>query len=592
MSQTDNTYSQIILGTLVKDNTLLVFPHYIDLNPILSLVLRFFKEKEPDKKIGIVLDKSESLSIFKEFIDHYSTQINISLLSSTLALEKRKRMYDEGEILVVTPQLLRNDILRQMISPESFAFLFFANAGQVKGKHASVQLMEIFQKNALFVRIAALVQERINSVEDLTEICEKLLITKIEYIEEKDQKVSSLYKTFEEKITVPINKPIYEFCFEINRYIREYQSFLEDKGINKPLAVRKEFPDFVISLRKEYDIDQQQILIRKAIELMNFVTIKELVEASGPTAALSYMERLKKREEDQEEDKLSSLTTKFARTPIFDEIFSEIRKLSELTQHPKLERLKQLILSVKNKTNFKRFYIIANHKSVFTEIADSLEEIGLKAKNLPKSRTKERQKALDIFKEKEIDVLIASHFINTAADAVIFYNVPTKFQTYLESKKYSKKVFLFITHRSQEERIYHKFRNREKSIGKIINHTKIQERLIQNQQIIFEKSIEKKMNSRTKAFVNLAKSLSRTREGRAEESEYTQTKTSETSAKHIQFLADCSYDEAKQISSLLKDKNLGNLDKLSIDEIAEIFPRSRAIEIIENIEGRKYLVSG
>ena len=74
MNQTDNTYSQIILGTLVKDNTLLVFPHYIDLNPILSLVLRFFKEKEPDKKIGIVLDKSESLSIFKEFISYDDEQ--------------------------------------------------------------------------------------------------------------------------------------------------------------------------------------------------------------------------------------------------------------------------------------------------------------------------------------------------------------------------------------------------------------------------------------------------------------------------------------------------------------------------------------
>ncbi|MCE7741706.1 MAG: hypothetical protein GOP50_04550 [Candidatus Heimdallarchaeota archaeon] len=589
MNQADNTYSQIILGTLVKDNTLLVFPQYVDLNPILSLLFRYFKEKEPQKKIGIILNKAESTSIFQEFIKIYSSQINFSQIKSSQSLESRRDKYTKGEILLITPQLLKNDILRQMITPEDFAFLFFSDAILVKGKHASAQLMEIFLKNAIFVRTAGLVQERFQSTEELEEVCEKLLITKIEYIEAKEQP-SSLYKPLEEKVTVPINKPMYEFCFDINRYIKEYQVFLKEKGVNRPLAVRKEFPDFVMSLRKEYDSDQQQVLIRKAIELMNFVTIKELVEASGPKTALSFMERLKKRDEE-EEDKFSSLTTKFARTPIFEEIYSEITKLSEVSHHPKLDRLAQLILSARNKTNLKRFYIIANHKSVLSELADKLKDIGLKSKNLPRSQSKERNKTLEMLKEREIDAIIASHFIKTSADVVIFYNVPTKYQTYLESKKHSKKVFLLVTHRSQEERVYHKFRNKEKSVGKIINHTKIKERLIQNQQIIFEKSIEKKMNSRTKAFVNLAKSLSKTREGRAEKTEYTETTKDEISAKQIQFLADCSYAEAIQISSLLSEKELNGIENLSIDEISEIFPRSRAIEIIENIEGRKYLAS-
>ncbi|MHA1199774.1 MAG: hypothetical protein ACTSQF_10640 [Candidatus Heimdallarchaeaceae archaeon] len=589
MNSTDNTYSQIILGTLVKDNALLVFPQYIDLNPILSLLFRYFKDKEPQKKIAIILNKSESVSIFQEFINIHSSQINFSQIKSSQSLESRKDKYCKGEILLITPQLLKNDILRQMITPEDFAFLFFSDAILVKGKHASAQLMEIFQENAIFVRTAGLVQERFQSTEELEEICEKLLITKIEYIEEKNQP-SSLYKPLEEKVTVPINKPMYEFCFDINRYIKEYQVFLKEKGVKRPLAVRKEFPDFVMSLRKEYDSDQQQIIIRKAIELMNFVTIKELVEASGPRAALSYMERLKKREEN-EEDKFSSLTTKFARTPIFEEIYSEITKLSEATHHPKLDKLAQLILSARNKTNLRRFYLIANHKSVLPELAEKLKDIGLKSKNLPRSQTKERTKTLKMLEEREIDVIIASHFIKTSADVIIFYNIPTKFQTYLESKKHSKKVFLLITHRSQEERVYHKFRNKEKSVGKLINHTKIKEKLIQNQQIIFEKSIEKKMNSRTKAFVNLAKSLSKTREGRAEKTEYTETTKDEINAKQIQFLADCSYAEAKQISLLLTEKELSSIENLSIDEISEIFPRSRAIEIIENIEGRKYLAS-
>jgi len=589
MSTTDNTYSQIILGTLVKDNTLLIFPQYIDLNPIFSLLFRYFKDKDPQKKIGIILNKAESVTIFKDFIDSHTSQMPIEYIKSTQSLDSRKEKYSKADILLITPQLLRNDILRQMISPDNFVFLFFTDAILIKGKHAAAQLMEIFQQNSIFVRTAGLIQERVQEVEKLEEICEKLLITKIEYIEEKNQ-INSFYKSLEEKITVPINKSMYEFCFEINRYIKEYQLFLKEKGINKPLSVRKEFPDFVLSLRKHYDYDQQQILIRKAIELMNFISIKELVEASGPTTALAFMERLKKREEI-EEDKFSSLTTKFARTPIFEELFLEIEKLSNSTKHPKLDRMTELITSVKSKTNLKRFYIIVNHKTVLPEIAETIKSIGLKVKLLPKSQSKERKKTLELLENNDIDVIIATHFIKTSAEVVIFFNTPTRYQTYLESKKHSKKVFLLVTHRSQEERVYHKFRNKEQIVGKIINHTRIQERLILNQQILFENSIEKKMNSRTKAFVDLAKSLSKTREGRAEKTEYTEKKESEITAEHIQFLANCSYIEAKKISSLLQEKDLESINFLSIDEISEIFPRSRAIEIVESIEGRKYLAT-
>ena len=589
MNQTDNTYSQIILGTLVKDNTLLLFPHYIDLNPILSLLFRYFKESMPEKKIGLILNKSESVSIFQEFINDKSSQWRVEEIKSSQNLELRKRKYAESDILLTTPKMLKNDIFRQMISPDSFALLFFTDANMIKGKHSSAQLMEVFQKNAIGVRTAGLIQESFHSLEELVEICENLLITKIEYIEETEQ-ITSLYKNVEEKITVPINKPMYDFCFEVNRYIKEYQTFLKEKGIIKPLAVRKEFPDFVMSLRKEYDVDQQQIIIRKAIELMNFINIKELIEASGPTAALNFMRRLKQREQS-EDDKFSSLTTKFARTPVFDELFSEVEKLSSNTLHPKLDRLAQLLLSVRSKTGLKRFFIVTNHKSVLPELAEKIKEIGLKSKNLPRSQTNERKKTLELLKNNQLDVIISSHYLHTDADIVVFYNVPTKYNSYIDSKRTAKKVFFLITHRSQEERVYHKFKNREKSIGRFISHTRIKEVLIQNQQKLFERTIEKKMNSRTKAFVNLAKSLTRSREGRAEQIGYSETSSDYINTKHIQTLTNCSYSEAKQISSLLIKKKLSSVENLSIDEISEIFPRSRAIEIIETLAGSKYNVS-
>jgi hypothetical protein len=99
------------------------------------------------------------------------------------------------------------------------------------------------------------------------------------------------------------------------------------------------------------------------------------------------------------------------------------------------------------------------------------------------------------------------------------------------------------------------------------------------------------MNSRTKAFVNLAKSLSKSREGRAEPSDYSETSSDYINTKHIQTLTNCSYSEARKITSLLLKKKIGGVENLSIDEMSEIFPRSRAIEIVETLAGRKYDVS-
>ena len=69
------------------------------------------------------------------------------------------------------------------------------------------------------------------------------------------------------------------------------------------------------------------------------------MESSGPATALKYMEKLQKKvEETNQEDKLSTLQNKFARTPVFQELYEDLEKLGKLTYHPKIDRLKHLKL--------------------------------------------------------------------------------------------------------------------------------------------------------------------------------------------------------------------------------------------------------
>lgn len=587
MKENIDTYTQVILGTVVKDNTLLIYPAGFTIDTILEVLISYFHKKDDFKKIALVLNKTETWDQISSISGSFQDGI-LNHIISTQSVEKRKRLYDDSQVIALTPQLLKNDILRQVVSPKDFHVLLFFDAHLSKGKHASVQLMEIFRKNDILIRNIGFTRYIFQDTDSLIEVCDNLLITKIEYIEPSILPSSNSFSARENIITVPINKEMYNFCLETNRYIREYQTFLKAKGVDKPLAVRKDFRNFVQSLKAKCDFDEQQVLIRKAIELINFISIKELVEASGPKAALEYMNKLRKREEEnknQTEKKISS----FARTPVFEEVYENLIVLSKSTIHPKFKRIEQLITQMKNKLNYKKFYIIANHRSILKQLPKYLDEIGLRSKILPRSQSKERSKLKQIFDSGEIDVIIASHYVKTKADSIIFFNTPTKYETFLESRNNQSKIYFLITHRSQEERVFHKYRNREKSAGKIVKDEKVQQKLVQNQQVIFNKNVEEKMNSRTKAFVNLAKSLSEGRKIQFEQ-ESTHQEEDDKKAIYIQFLAKCSYQEAISISSLLEKRSIKHVNQLSIKELIEIFPQERAKVIFNNLEGRKNLV--
>ena len=587
MKENIDTYTQIILGTAVKDNTLLIYPVNFSINPILEVLIKYFLKKDETKKAAIILNKSETWNQLSDLQDSLD-DLKLNHIISTHSVEKRTKQYDESQIIAITPQLLRNDILRQITSPTDFHILIFFDAHLSKGKHASVQLMEVFLNNKILIRNIGLTRYIFQNADSLIEVCDNLLITKIEYIEPISQPFDHSFTSREDVITVPINKEMYNFCFEVNRYIREYQNFLKAKGVERPLSVRKDFRSFVQGIKSKFDFDEQQVLIRKAIELINFISIKELVEASGPKAAQDYMKKLRKREKENAEKNGKKISS-FARTPVFEEIYGNLTELSNSTIHPKFERIKQLITQMKTKLNYKNFYIIANHKSILSQLPKYLNEIGLRSKHLPKSQSKERTKLKQIFDSKEVDVVLASHYVKTEADAIIFFNTPTKYETFLESRSNQSKIYFLITHRSQEERVFHKYRNREKSVIKTIKDEKVQQKLVQNQQIIFNKNIEDKMNSRTKAFVNLAKSLSDNRKHQIE-TKSSQIEKDDKKANYIQFLANCSYQEAVSISALLDEKKMRHINQLSIKELVEIFPKERAKTIFDNLEGRKNLV--
>ncbi len=592
MKDKGDTFSQIVLGVASKENTLLFLTPYYDKSQVSSILIRYFLKNQPEQKIGIILPDTD---IFNEYYTKLSAEkeevFQLTTFNSSDSEDSRREKYSKNNIIIITPHLLRNDIFRKFISPNQFSLLIVDQSHLAKGKHAIVKLLEIFHQNNIMVRTIGYTSQSLSKAEDIVEICKNLLITKIEVYENFSPRAAyENAKTKEQSIIVPLNKPIYDFCFEINRYIREYTEFLKSKGIIKPITVRKNFPQFISDVRSKFEQDEQQIIIRKTIELINFQILKDLIEASGTKAAIRYMENLQARVVKTEEaEYIKNLHVNFVRTPIFTEFLEELNQISEKTNHPKFSRLKQLVHQLKMKRNFSQFQVIASNKAVLASLPAYFDEIGMQSKIVSSSRKKEKERVIDDFKNGKIQVLISSKILSIKSDALIFFNNPIKYATIVERVASESEVYILLTHRSNEERVYHNFRNREKNFKNKLNDPRIHQILVQNQQQIFKKNMDKKMDVRTRAMVNVVSVLAKKRKEKKEIRKEVEQNLEEL--KYIQFLTKCSIEEAKLIFNENPEIEKLKPDLSTQKLLKNIFSEGKADHFFSNIKGRKELVS-
>ncbi len=592
MKEKGDTFSQIVLGVASKENTLLFLTPYYDKSHVSSILIRYFLKKHPEQKIGIILPDTD---VFNEYYSKLSSEkedvFHLTTVNSSDSDDSRREKYSKNNILIITPHLLRNDTFRKFISPNQFRLLIVDQSHLAKGKHAIVKLLEIFHQNNPMVRTVGYTSHNLNKVENIVEICKNLLIMKIEVYENFSPRAAyERTKAKEQTIIVPLNKPIYDFCFEINRYIREYTEFLKSKGIIKPITVRKNFPQFISDVRSKFEQNEQRIIIRKTIELINFQMLKDLIETSGTKAAIRYMENLRARVVKTEEaEYIKNLHVNFVRTPIFAEFLEELNQISEKTNHPKFSRLKQLVHQLKMKRNFSQFQVIASNKAVLASLPAYFDEIGMQSKIVSPSRKKEKESVIDDFKNGNIQVLISSKVLDIKSDALIFFNNPIKYTTFIERASSESEVYILLTHRSNEERVYHNFRNREKNFKNKLDDPRIHQILVQNQQQMFKKNMDKKMDVRTRAMVNVVSALAKNRKEKKGIRKEVEHNLEEL--KYIQFLTKCSIEDAKLIFNENPEIEKIKPDLSTQKLLKNIFSEKKAEHLFSNIKGRKELVS-
>ena len=91
MKENIDTYTQVILGTAVKDNTLLIYPINYSVNHILDVLIRYFLKKDDSKKVAIILNRTESWNYFRDLHEGFE-EYQFKQIISTYSIEKRETL--------------------------------------------------------------------------------------------------------------------------------------------------------------------------------------------------------------------------------------------------------------------------------------------------------------------------------------------------------------------------------------------------------------------------------------------------------------------------------------------------------------------
>ncbi|MHA1401675.1 MAG: hypothetical protein ACTSQE_15095 [Candidatus Heimdallarchaeaceae archaeon] len=606
-------YYQMVLGTVSKDNTLLILPSNFNKTGLVSYLSTYFLEKYSDKKIAIVISNKSSINCYSELLKTTEQQNIASFVSGEIKLEERKKLYQSSSILVVTAHILHNDMLRQAISPFDFSLVVFDNAKLAKGSHAYSKLSEIFRTTRTTYRFVGISTPSFQRVDDLIDVCKTLLITKIDYKSKDDPFIQFCLSSYlNRKIVVPLNRELNDFIVFLNSHIRRYIDYLDQRGITNPHTLRSNFRFFINEVKDKFDdSDIQQHLIALGKNLATLQSLKDTVESSSIDAGLELLTELENKK---------TYNHSLVNTGLYAQLVDRLQDLRESTLHPKLKRLLQLLKDLTSNFNLCKFLVITNNKITAKKIADFLSSNDFSCFTLVSNSQKQLREKLTDFRANKFSVLITTKTVPVETDSTIFYSFPQKFSKYVNSNGESDSFFL-IAHRSQEERVLHKFLNNERFFEKLLEDKNLHEQLILNQQQIFDLHLLSKIDPRTKALLDLSRKIvqdsvkdsnnisdpsideepinlktQKNKPSKVKEKVIPQVSSldrfSQEDIRLVQFLSSCNLEETAVLLSILNEVNDDTISSLTLEQLYPFFPQDRAKKIFDTIRNRFILISG
>jgi len=465
-------YQENIVKTCLNKNTLVVLPTGTGKTKIALLLAVNRLKSNPNSKILLCTPtKPLANQICNEFKDF--TTINkesIKLFTGAIKPEKRSQMWEASTVVTATPQTIQKDLENKRISLENVCLLVLDEAHHSRLKYANTIVAKYYNEQAKDPRILALTASPGGTRAKIEEIKKNLFVESVEIRADFDDDIKEhVQDKSKEQILIDLPEEFKQIRGMIKKVYKERAGEVEKFGLSKsPSSITKRDLIFLQNrLRKDIERGYAWAYygLSLSAQLLKLDYMIELLETQGLKQFKIYF------------DKLNMEETKAARNIRTDkDILSAMSLTKKLldkgVDHPKVNKLKELINKELAINKAAKVIVFANYRDTISEIISSLSKEGIKAvrfvgqanKREKGLNQKEQVEILRQFKDGLFNILVASSVAEEGIDipevaAVIFYEpVASELRKVQRSGRTGRlkpgKVIFLVTKGTKDEAYY------------------------------------------------------------------------------------------------------------------------------------------
>jgi Fanconi anemia group M protein len=373
---------------------------------------------------------------FEGFFEN-SGDFNFQVLTGHIQPKKRKELYENADFVFSTPQLIENDIINKIISTQDFCFVVIDEAHRATGNYSYGFIAQEFNKTN--ARILALTASPGTSKEQINQVMENLCLEKIVVKKYSDYDVQPyVNQTKIETVEVELDdklKGIKDLLWSVYNKRISMLKEMEIIDSKQEVITKKDLLDLQMQLRAEIASGDADERVWKGISLaaglMKLNYGIELFESQEISGAHSYFYNFFRESGDN---------SKAAQELTFDidfrDAFDKIAVLkNDNVLHPKLIKLKDLIVKEMVKNKDLRIIVFSQYRESGLKIVSELSQIkelkpvffvGQAKKSGEGMSQKKQKEILDHFRNGEYNILVSTSVGEEGldipkVDLVIFY---------------------------------------------------------------------------------------------------------------------------------------------------------------------------
>lgn len=475
-------YQENIVKAATASNTLCVLPTGLGKTNIAVLVAANRLEKHSKGKILFLAPTKPLVEQHrKTFEKYFRLGLEMKTVTGEDKPETRNALYSSADIIFSTPQTTENDMKKGMLSLADFALCIFDEAHRCVGNYAYTYIARRYLQESKNPLILALTASPGSHKYKVDEIKKKLSIDHVEIRTREDRDVKPYVQDVQ-------NQWIDVHLTEEMKSIRAYLEDVKNECIKKLMSWRV-INSYRTTKTQLIGIQQQLARRRTGSAYMAMSYIAEIIKIDH---ALLLLETQTLYSLEQYLDEMLKGTTRaVARLAKEEKIKNAVRLTKELInegkEHPKIEKLKQIVQQELERNKFARIIIFSQYRSTITKIYETVssikhaapaEFIGQAKKKGKGLSQKEQTQILNEFRMGFYNILCASQVAEEGLDVVetdmvIFYEpVPSAIRKIQRSGRTARTkvgcVIVLLTKNTRDEAYNWSAQRKEKQMKSML----------------------------------------------------------------------------------------------------------------------------